>query len=150
MPANATAEWTIHCDGAALPKRGDMAIGAIITAPSGHTHTLAQKLATRGCCNEAEAHALTTAAEMALKLGATALHIVVDSTSLVQEITTDKRTKVKRLTLAYDHARLALSRFERVRLQWLPRRHNEKADALAREALGLPQKLAPKFQKKRR
>lgn len=127
-----------------------MAIGAVITAPSGDTHTLSKKLATRGCCNEAEAHALTTAAEAALKLGATALHIVVDSTSLIDEITTDKRTKVARLTQAYDHARLALSRFERVHLQWLPRRHNAQADALAREALGLGHKAEPRFKKIKR
>jgi ribonuclease HI len=127
-----------------------MAIGAVITTPTGDTLTLAEKLATRGCCNEAEARALITAANTALTLGATALHIVVDSTSLIDEITTSKRTKVQRLTHAYDHARLVLSRFERVRLQWLPRRHNAKADALAREALGLPEKPVPRFKKKRR
>lgn len=112
-----------------------MAIGAVLHAPDGSNHEISERLAGTGCCNEAEAVALERALQKARLLGAKAISIRLDSTLLRDELTTPQRTKNIRLQTAYEATRRALAMFDNYHIEWKPRRHNERADALARRAL---------------
>ena len=142
--------WTIYCDGSAMPNPGRMGIGAVITGPDGTRHTLSQATHTTGCNNEAELRALTLALQDLRARGASAVLAYSDNSILVEQLTAADPKPIARLTPLFDDARALLGAFDEASVQWIPRRRNAEADALARAALGLAPKPAPKAWKKRR
>jgi ribonuclease HI len=135
-----TMTWVIHCDGTALPQRGRMSIGvhARGPAPAHQEHTLSRALG-NGDNNEAEAHALLAALELAAALGARDVEVRSDSDVVVAHVTGRKRTVVAHIAAPLDRAieMLRSETFDRVRVVLVPRHRNVEADALARAALGL-------------
>ena len=132
--------WKIHCDGSALPRRGAIAVGAVLIAPDGTRHTISRLTGACGCNNEAEASALIAALRAAEAFGARVLDVACDSTIIVDHTIGGRTTAVARLAILYAEARALLDTFDRVVLRWIPRRQNGEADALARAAHGLAQK----------
>jgi ribonuclease HI len=144
---SALRPWTVYCDGSAMPNPGRMGIGAVITQPDGTRHTLSH---TTGCNNEAELRALTLALQALRARGATAVLAYSDNSILVEQLNAADPKPIARLTPLFDDARALLGAFDEASVQWIPRRRNAEADALARAALGLAPKPAPKAWKKRR
>lgn len=143
-------DWVVHCDGSAVPNPGRMGMGAVVSGPDGQRHTLSQASAGHGCNNEAELLALMAALRIAQQQGAMALQIYSDSSILVEQLGPAHGKPIERLADLFDEARSLMQSFERVQLTWLPRHRNGAADALARAALGLLPKPAPKWKKRRR
>jgi ribonuclease HI len=133
----APACWVISFDGAAIPRTGRMAIGVHATAPDGRVHTISRALAHAGDGNEAEAHALVAALELARSLAVHTLELRSDSDVVVAHVHAKKRTTVARIATPLDHAVALLASFADARLVLVTRAKNGDADALARAALGL-------------
>lgn len=148
MPARAGA-WVVHCDGSAMPNPGRMGLGAVLTAPDGTRHTLSVATHLVGCNNEAEVKALTLALQDARARGATAVRAFSDNSIVVEQLAGRDAPPIARLAPLFDEARALLAHFEEARIEWIPRRRNAEADALARAALGMPPKAAPKPWKRR-
>ncbi len=150
-PAPAAAgEWTVFCDGSAVPNPGRMGLGAVITAPDGARQTLSIAAQAIGCNNEAELRALTTALQTLKAQGATAVRAFSDNSVLVAQLAAVPAKPVVRLAALFDEARTLLHSFEHADVQWIPRHRNAEADALARAALGIPPKPPAKSAKKHR
>ena len=143
--------WAVYCDGSAVPNPGRMGLGAVLIAPDGVTrHTVSQATTATGCNNEAELRALLLALAALRGHGACALQIHSDSSVLVEQLGARPGPPIARLAPLFDEARRLLEGFGPVDLRWIPRHRNGEADALARQALGLTPKAAPKPRKKRR
>ena len=137
--------WTVHCDGSAVPNPGRMAFGAVIVAPDGARSTLSRASTEVGCNNEAELMALSAVLEALRQRGARHLQVFTDNSVLVEQLgeQAGRHPPIARLAALFDAARRSMAEdFRSVRLVWVPRHRNAEADALAREAQGLPPKAA--------
>lgn len=142
--------WVVHCDGSAQPNPGRMGWGAVMVAPDGSRHVLSETTPDRGCNNEAELRALMAALQHLTALGATAARLYSDSSILVEQLQGSGGVPpVARLAPLFDRARALLAGLEHGSVHWLPRHRNAEADALARAALGLAPKPAPRWRKRR-
>lgn len=144
------ALWMVHIDGGAVPNPGRMGMGAVMVAPSGQRHTLSQASHATGCNNEAELRALMTTLEALKSLGASTALVHTDNSILVEQLMVHNSPPIARLAALFEQARAELALFERVDLKWIPRHRNGEADALARQALGLPLKQAAQPSKRKR
>lgn len=142
--------WTVYCDGSAMPNPGRMGAGAVITAPDGTRHLLSRAGHATGCNNEAELRALTLALEELRALGATAVRAFTDNSILVEQLGAPGARPVARLAGLFDAARALLASFDEASLHWVPRHRNHEADALARAALGMAPKPAPRPAKRKK
>lgn len=144
-------KWQAWFDGSALPNPGKLGIGVSLLSPDGLSFELSQKLASEGCNNEAELHALCAALQLAHASGAKHLLLSGDSDVAIQYVLKTKVTSVERITALVTQAQSLISKFEQVELTWVPRHRNTAADQLSRQALGLAEKpLKPKKSKRRR
>ncbi len=135
------AAWVAHCDGGAWPNPGTMALGAVLTSPTGEVHRLSQRLSGSGCNNEAEWRATVAVLSFALEHGARRLHLHTDSTQVRDHLSQPAQHALPpALQTWVDEARMLAASLLHVTVQWVPRHRNAQADALAREALGLPPK----------
>lgn len=135
------ATWVAHCDGGAWPNPGTMAIGAVLSSPTGEVHQLSQRLSGSGCNNEAEWRATVATLRCALAHGAQALHLHTDSTQVRDHLSLPQAPTLPPSLQAWvDEARVLAAGLPCFKVQWVPRHRNAPADALARAALGLPPK----------
>ncbi|MFT4243434.1 MAG: reverse transcriptase-like protein [Acidovorax sp.] len=123
-----------------------MGLGAVVIAPGGAAHRLSQATSFTGCNNEAELRALLLALRWLQAQGGdvAGVRVFSDSSILVEQMTTCERP-IARLAPLVDEVRGVLGAFAALgplAVQWLPRRRNGEADALARAALGLAPKAA--------
>jgi ribonuclease HI len=133
-----------------VPNPGRMGMGAVMIDPQGLRHTLSQACHATGCNNEAELRALMAALQMIKKLSAASVVVHSDNSILVAQLTVADSKPIVRLAELFDEARALIASFEAVSMKWIPRHRNGEADALARQALGLPLKLAPQSVKGKR
>lgn len=142
--------WVVHCDGSAQPNPGRMGWGAVMVAPDGSRHVLSETAPDRGCNNEAELRALMAALRHLAAQGATAARFYSDNSILVEQLKSESdMPPVARLAPLFDEARALLAMLAHSSVHWLPRHRNAEADALARAALGLAPKPAPRRHKRR-
>ena len=133
--------WVAHCDGGAWPNPGTMAVGVVLTSPTGVVRQVSERLAGSGCNNEAEWQAAVRALRCALDLGARILLLHTDSTQVRDHLVRpDAPALPPALQIWADEARELAARLSALTVQWVPRHRNASADALARQALGLPPK----------
>lgn len=134
--------WQAWFDGSALPNPGRMGIGLVLLSPDGSLCERAFVARESGCNNEAELSALCALLELAREMGARRLQIYGDSDVAVKYASGIGATEIGRLQKLVERSRTLLGDFEAVSLRWVPRHRNTAADALSRQALGLPPKLA--------
>lgn len=134
--------WRLFFDGTASPNPGRMGIGCLLLAPDGSEHQISRALPGSGCNNEAEAQALLAGLQLAAGLGVTELTVCGDSRPLLDYLQPGAPGTVPRLQTLLDTLQSALAGFQRWQGCWLPRHHNQAADALARQAIGLALKPA--------
>lgn len=117
-----------------------MAIGVHARAPDGVVHTVSRALTIThvGDNNEAEAHAVVAALELARDNGAQRVDVRSDSDVVVAHLTGGKRCTVAQIVAPLDAASTLLASFTTARVVLVTRAKNRDADALARAALGLP------------
>ena len=133
--------WVAYCDGSAVPNPGRIGLGAVITAPDGTRHTLSHTARAPGCNNEAELRALMATLEALKSMGADKVLVHCDNSVVVEQLGPAGAPPIARLAPLFDAARALLPSFAEVRLVWIPGHRNGEADALARAALGMGERM---------
>jgi len=128
-------------DGSAAPNPGRIGLGILLESPDGTQHPHSLHLP-HGCNNAAETHALIHGLTLARHTGITHLQIYSDSDFVVRHVNGLQHTEIMPLKALVEEARGLMAQFESAALVWIPRHRNALADALSRDALGLPPKPA--------
>ncbi len=125
----------LRTDGASRGNPGPAAAGIVIKNEKGKT--VAEFGARLGNMtnNEAEYRALLLGIERAVKLGATALVIQLDSELLIRQLEGQYRVRAGNLKPLHERTKRALANFPHVALAHVPRILNRRADELANEVL---------------
>ena len=132
---SADASLRIHVDGASRGNPGDAGFGVHVADHEGTTVAELYGHLGRATNNVAEYQGLLHALRWALAQGARSLEIFSDSELLVRQMAGRYRVKNPKLQPLYREASALVARFERVRLEHVPRELNKEADALANRAL---------------
>ncbi|SAL63755.1 bifunctional RNase H/acid phosphatase [Caballeronia peredens] len=127
--------WRGWFDGSALPNPGRLGIGGVLVDPSGETIEIS-RAAGHGDSSAAEYLALIAVLEAALRAKAHEIVIHGDSRVVIDDLSAPEGAGSRALAHHAAHARALIARIGAVRLQWIPRARNVRADALSREALG--------------
>ncbi|KAK9078867.1 hypothetical protein SSX86_002925 [Deinandra increscens subsp. villosa] len=124
--------WVLYTDGAS--NDGGSGAGLILTDPSGVEITYAIRLDFASTNNEAEYEALLAGLRLAQEMGATRIHINVDSLLVVNQINNTYEAKGSNMSRYLSLAASLLARFDHYTIEHIPRSRNKKADALSRLA----------------
>jgi len=129
-------EFRLHCDGASRGNPGPSSIGFVLLDPQGE-EVLAQGEVLPGDTtnNVAEYTALLRGLQAAVAHGVRALRVCLDSELVVRQVRGEYRVRHARLKPLYEAVMLLIPRFERFRIEHVPRAENQRADALANAAL---------------
>jgi probable phosphoglycerate mutase len=141
----------IRTDGAARGNPGPASAGAVLidAATPGARHPLATPLATLSeylgvqTNNVAEYTALVRALEVARRLGAVEVELLLDSQLIVEQVSGRWRVKDVKLRPLWESARRLLGGFDRWSAAHVRRAENAAADRLANEAIDRAQAGGP-------
>jgi len=142
-PTSGGLRLIVRTDGAARSNPGPAAAGAVLidaTLP-GSRDPLATPLATISdylgvqTNNVAEYTALVRALRLAVDLGSSEVHLLLDSKLIVEQLHGRWRVKDAKLRPLHTEARALLSGFARWTASHVPRAQNGAADALCNEAI---------------
>lgn len=129
----------IQFDGAAIPNPGKRGIGAILLDNGNVIHEISEKLEGIGTNNEAEYNALIQGLKKAHDLGWTDINVQGDSKLVVNQVNGKWSVKSDNLKVPCQVAKELVAQFNSIKLEWIPREQNEKADYAASKALGFPE-----------
>lgn len=130
--------WTAYCDGASRGNPGPASFGVVLCDPTG---AVAAEIGERIGINTnqvAEYEALIRALIELYHRGAKQVKILTDSQFVVYQVTGIYRAKDARMKVLLARVKELEPRFEKMELVHIPRSshpHNQRADALANEAL---------------
>lgn len=111
-----------------------MGAGAVVQVQGGRPHAFAKAMG-RGTNNQAEYHAVLLALHQAAAAGITRLTIHGDSQLILRQLDGSYQVRNAELRPLWEAARALMTRFEHVKLAWVPREENGAADAAARSAI---------------
>ena len=131
----APSTWRAWFDGSARPNPGHCGIGARLEGPDGAVEL--SLAAGYGNSSEAEYRALIALLEAAVARGAADLTVYGDSQVVIGDATCADADAAPALTSYRDTARALMARIDGVRLRWVPRHKNQRADTLSQRAFGL-------------
>jgi ribonuclease HI len=123
-----------NTDGACRGNPGESAIGVIIRSPSGRVVKSVCRAIGTMTNNQAEYHAVISALEETLKLGATELALNADSELVVKQLSGKYQVKNAGLAPLYARVKTLETKFKTVSYRYIPRERNRDADALANQA----------------
>jgi ribonuclease HI len=123
-----------NTDGACRGNPGASAIGVIIKTTAGQVVKSICRAVGNMTNNQAEYHAVISALEEALKLGATDLSLNADSELVVKQLCGQYQVKNPGLAPLYVKVKTLETKFKSVRYRYIPRERNRDADALANQA----------------
>ncbi|WP_321791545.1 ribonuclease HI family protein [Caballeronia sp. J97] len=126
--------WRGWFDGSALPNPGRLGIGGVLVGPLGETVEIS-RVAGAGDSSAAEYLALIAVLEAGSRAGATDAVIYGDSRVVIDDLSAPDGAGIRSLAHHAARARAHIAQIGDVRLQWIPRARNVRADALSREAL---------------
>lgn len=125
----------IYSDGASSGNPGPSGVGFVLTDESGAVLLEGAEYIGETTNNVAEYRALRAALDAAARLGARRVTIHADSELLVRQLNGQYKVKSSNIRPLYADVRQRLDRLEEWTASHLPRDHNERADALARQAV---------------
>jgi ribonuclease HI len=127
--------WTVFADGASRGNPGPASIGVAVCDPSGReVHSISQRIG-RATSSEAEYRAAIAGLEAALALAARAVDLRTDSTLVVRHLQHRLPVRNQRLRPLFERLVDLRRRFESLSVTPVSRVENERADALAHQAL---------------
>jgi ribonuclease HI len=126
---------TLQFDGGSRGNPGPAGVGAVVLAADGTPLVTLGRFIGRATNNVAEYHALITALDEALKLGAKNVIVRGDSELIIKQMRGEYRVKHPDLIPLYEKARALLGRLKSVRFEHNLRGHNTLADKLANLAM---------------
>jgi ribonuclease HI len=119
----------IQFDGGAVPNPGTRGIGAILLEDNHVLKEISRKLDGIGTNNEAEYSALIEGLKQALALGWTEILVQGDSKLVVNQVAGSWKVNKDNLKPLNEEAKKLLSKFQSVKVEWIPREKNARADA---------------------
>ncbi|SAK65354.1 14.7 kDa ribonuclease H-like protein [Caballeronia fortuita] len=128
-----TPGWRGWFDGSALPNPGRLGIGGVLVGPDGETVEIGIA-AGMGDSSAAEYLALVAVLEAAARAGATDVVIHGDSRVVIDDVSAPQGEGIRSLAHHAARVRALIAQIGDVRLQWIPRARNVRADALSRAA----------------
>jgi ribonuclease HI len=128
-----TKRFTIYSDGAATPNPGPSGIGVVLYNEKGGVVAEISRYLGNSTNNKAEFLALIAGLEEALRLGAVAVDLKIDSELLVRQLQGTYRSK--KMRQQYEQIRRLLGEFESYSIEHIPRERNKQADALSKKAI---------------
>ncbi len=126
--------WRGWFDGSALPNPGRLGMGGVLVGPLGETVEISIA-AGIGDSSAAEYLALIALLEAALREGAADAVIYGDSRVVIEDVSASENAGIRSLAHHAARVRSLIAQIGDVRLQWIPRARNARADALSRQAL---------------
>jgi ribonuclease HI len=140
-PTSKTA--IVYTDGASSGNPGPAGIGAVIVMDDRKT-TLSEYIGVT-TNNVAEYTALIRALEMALKMGAKRIKVMLDSELVVKQLHGIYRVRNERLLTLYKKTLTLLQKFSTHEIQHIPREENTEADRLSKEGIRMAKSEAPQL-----
>ncbi len=134
MPQNTRYDLTIYVDGGSRGNPGPAAVGAVIIQNGKEVSRISKPIG-MATNNEAEYQALITALEEARLLGATSVHVKMDSELMVRQLLKKYKVKSQTLRPLYEKVVNMLREYRDVGLERIPRARNAVADDLVNAAL---------------
>jgi ribonuclease HI len=128
--------WAAWFDGAAQPNPGPASIGAVLVGPGDETIEISETIG-HGTNNEAEYRALVAVLEAAVARGITSLVVHGDSLLVVNQVNGDWDVSSANLKSHHQRAVTLASKIRHLKLVWIKRERNERADELSKRALGI-------------
>ncbi len=125
----------LHVDGASRGNPGEAGFGVQVTTKEGTAVASLYGYLGRATNNVAEYQALLHGLRFALAQGTREVAVLSDSELLVRQLGGRYRVKSPGLLPLYREAQELIARFERVRVEHVPRELNREADALANRAV---------------
>ena len=132
--SNRGMKGTVYTDGAARGNPGPAAYAYVIDLEDGHVVKDAGLIG-HATNNVAEYSALVRALERAADLGVSDLTVKSDSELLVKQMKGIYRVSNPALAKLHAEAQKLVERFQRIKLQHIPREENAQADELCNKAL---------------
>ncbi|XP_021799986.1 uncharacterized protein LOC110744317 [Prunus avium] len=134
--------WVLHVDGSA--NQQGCGAGLVLTAPDGTKMEYAIRCSFRTSNNKAEYEALLASLRLAKSMGAKQVSIHSDSQLIINQVTADFLANDESMTAYLSSAHLLLQQFQAYEIRQVPRSENSHADALARLASAINDKIGRK------
>ncbi|XP_034218890.1 uncharacterized protein LOC117630254 [Prunus dulcis] len=137
-----TPVWGLHVDGSA--NQQGCGAGLVLTTPDGQKIEYALRFDFRTSNNEAEYEALLAGLRLAKSMNAKQIRIHSDSQLIVNQVTADFAAKDASMYAYLSTAHQLLRSFQAYEIKQIPRGENSHADALARLASAINEKVGRK------
>ncbi|KAI5328567.1 hypothetical protein L3X38_027964 [Prunus dulcis] len=137
-----TPVWGLHVDGSA--NQQGCGAGLVLTTPDGQKIEYALRFDFRTSNNEAEYEALLAGLRLAKSMNAKQIRIHSDSQLIVNQVTADFAAKDASMYAYLSTAHRLLRSFQAYEIKQIPRGENSHADALARLASAINDKVGRK------
>ncbi|XP_021833954.1 uncharacterized protein LOC110773738 [Prunus avium] len=138
-----TPAWILHVDGSASQQ--GCGAGLVLTTPDGTKIEYAIRFGFRTSNNEAEYEAPLAGLRLAKTMGAIQISIYSDSQLIVNKVTANFAAKDPSMSAYLTAAHQLLNKFQVYEIQQIPRNENSHADALARLASAINDKVGRKI-----
>ncbi|XP_034206019.1 uncharacterized protein LOC117620035 [Prunus dulcis] len=139
---SSTPIWVLHVDGSA--NQQGCGAGLVLTTPDGLKIEYALRFDFRTSNNEAEYEALLAGLRLAKSMNAKQIRIHSDSQLIVNQVTADFAAKDASMYAYLSTAHRLLRSFQAYEIKQIPRGENSHADALARLASAIKDKVGRK------
>lgn len=130
-----------HFDGSANPNPGETGLGVVFVDTTGAEVLVASGNGGFGTNNAAEYKALIWAMELALDAGFTNVHFFGDSQLVVRQVMGEWEVKSDDLRKFHDKAQRIGSSFDWLKIEWIKRQFNARAEQLSKEGVNLTRPL---------
>ncbi|KAL5551203.1 hypothetical protein UlMin_001379 [Ulmus minor] len=139
MTQTQNSQWKLYVDGSSTETSSGA--GIILVSPDGVKLSCAIRFKFKATNNQAEYEALLSGLRLAKELSAWHLTIYSDSQLVVSQVNSEFQAKGEKMASYLEKAKEAMNQFDTVTIIQVPRAENTNADALARLATGLEERL---------
>ncbi|KAL5549045.1 hypothetical protein UlMin_004276 [Ulmus minor] len=133
------SQWKLYVDGSSTETSSGA--GIILVSPDGVKLSCAIRFKFKATNNQAEYEALLSGLRLAKEVSARHLTIYSDSQLVVSQVNSEFQAKGEKMASYFEKAKEAMNQFDTVTIIQVPRAKNTNADALARLATGLEERL---------
>ncbi|KAL5550679.1 hypothetical protein UlMin_000855 [Ulmus minor] len=133
------SQWKLYVDGSSTETSSGARI--ILVSPDGVKLSCAIRFKFKATNNQAEYEALLSGLRLAKEVSARHLTIYSDSQLVVSQVNSEFQAKGEKMASYLEKAKEAMNQFDTVTIIQVPRAENTNADALARLATGLEERL---------
>ncbi|KAL5571238.1 hypothetical protein UlMin_020835 [Ulmus minor] len=133
------SQWKLYVDGSSTETSSRA--GIILVSPDGVKLSCAIRFKFKATNNQAEYEALLSGLRLAKEVSARHLTIYSDSQLVVSQVNSEFQAKGEKMASYLEKAKEAMNQFDTVTIIQVPRTENTNADALARLATGLEERL---------